>query len=403
MGFLKRYNSSRVDRYNRQKHHWPQGAITVFAIACCVYGSIRTGYAVEQFTGMNPGAELAVITILVVLFQRFSTEAQFDSKLYRTGVRISGVAVGLLLYGTPLLLLTDLAYFLLRDTVTAPHFRAWMILAADAVTLAITIIGTLNAFRPVTVHYTIDLHKAQPDTQESILPQETAAEERTYRIVQLSDLHIGAVVGETVLNNIIRRTNSLRPDMVVLTGDMFNHGYVEECRDETLIARTVSGLMAKDGIWSVLGNHDPAADDPHLQAFYRAARIRPLDNGCREFEDFTLAGRTGTVSEGADRRPLKDLLAFAPSGKPVIVLDHDPMGIPEASECGVDLVLAGHTHRGQFFPYNLFVKHSFPKGCFYGMHRTGDTVSIVSAGAGVFQVPLRVGTRSEIVCVDIDL
>ena len=386
MGFLKRYNSSRVDRYNRQKHHWPQGAITLFAIACCVYGSVRTGYAVEQFTGMNPGAELAVITILVVLFQRFSTEAQFDSKLYRTGVRISGIAVGLLLYGVPLLLLTDLVYFLLRGAVTAPHFRAWMILAADAVTLAVTLVGTVNAFRPVTVRYTVDLGGSD-----------------TYRIVQLSDLHIGAVVGETVLNNIIRRTNSLRPDMVVLTGDMFNHGYVEECRDETLIARTVSGLMAKDGIWSVLGNHDPAADDPHLQAFYRAARIRPLDNGCREFEDFTLAGRTGTVSEGADRRPLKDLLAFASSGKPVIVLDHDPMGIPEAAECGVDLVLAGHTHRGQFFPYNLFVKHSFPKGCFYGMHRTGDTVSIVSAGAGVFQVPLRVGTRSEIVCVDVKL
>ena len=386
MQLLKKYNGSRVDRYNRQKNHWPQGAITAFSIACCVYGSVRIGYACEQLFDADPGPALAAVSILVVLFQRFSTDAQLDSKLYRNGVRISGIAVGLLLYGTPLLLLTDVLYLLLRHTVAAPHFRAWMILAAALLTLAIVAVGTWRAAWPKTVRYTVDLGGSG-----------------IYRIVQLSDLHIGAVVGEYLLNHIVLQTNALHPDMVVLTGDMFNHGYVEECRDVTAVARTLSGIMARDGTWSVLGNHDPAADDPHLQAFYRQARITPLDNSSRAFDTFSLVGRTGTVSEGADRKPLEELLANVPEDRPVVVLDHDPMGIPEAAECGADVVLAGHSHAGQFFPYNLFVKHSLPKGCFYGRHQTGRTVSIVSAGAGVFQVPLRIGTHSEIVCVDLKL
>ena len=97
MELLKKYNGSRVDRYNQPKKHWPQGAVTAFSIACCVYGSVRVGYACEQLFGKNPGPELAALSILVVLFQHFSTDAQMDSVYYRMGIRISGVAVGLLL------------------------------------------------------------------------------------------------------------------------------------------------------------------------------------------------------------------------------------------------------------------------------------------------------------------
>ena len=85
------------------------------------------------------------------------------------------------------------------------------------------------------------------------------------------------------------------------------------------------------------------------------------------------------------------------------LLDHDPMGIPQAADCGAALVLAGHSHQGQFFPYNFFVGRAFPEGYFHGLAKTKNTISIVSAGAGVFQVPLRVGTDSEIVCVDVTL
>lgn len=391
MKLLTRFNDpDRTDRYNQKKNHWPKGSITVFSIACCLYGGIRIGYAVEQITGYNPGPELCVIAIALALFQRFSTDTQLDSVVYRTGVRISGIGVGLLMYGTPMIVLSDIVYAALHRWVLAPHFRAWMILIGTLFAVCIVVNGAFHAGHPVVVNYQADLRK-----DKSVEPQ------ATYRIVNLSDLHIGAVVGERLIRRICRETAALQPDLIVFTGDQFNHGYVNECRDEHEVAKILAALSAPDGKWSVLGNHDPEPDDADLAGFYEEAGISPLDNDCIVLDHFNLIGRTGVVSDGERRVPLQELLTRTDPSKPTVVLDHDPMGIAQAADCGAELVLAGHSHQGQFFPYNFFVGRAFPKGYFHGLAKTKNTVSIVSAGAGVFQVPLRVGTDSEIVVVDV--
>ena len=169
------------------------------------------------------------------------------------------------------------------------------------------------------------------------------------------------------------------------------------------MAAILNTVDAKDGKWAVLGNHDPEPDDAALAEFYDEAGISPLDNGCVVLDRFNLVGRTGVVADGERRVPLQKLLTLADAAKPTVVLDHDPMGIAQAADCGAELVLAGHSHQGQFFPYNFFVGRAFPEGYFHGLAKTKNTTSIVSAGAGVFQVPLRVGTDSEIVCVDVTL
>ncbi len=389
MELLRKFNDpDRTDRYNNKKNHWPQGSILLFSIACCVYGGVRIGYAIEQLFGMNPGAELCTAGILLAFFQRFSTDAQLDSVLYRTGVRVSGVCVGFLMYGTPMIVLSDLIYLALHRYVTAPHFRAWMILIGTVFAIGVVINGTVHASRPRTVTYEVALSDHAG---------------KTYRIVQLSDLHIGAVVGERLIRRIASQTESLHPDLIVFTGDQFNHGYVDECRDEHEVAAILNTLSAKDGKWAVLGNHDPEPDDPALAEFYEESGITPLDNSCTVLEGFNLIGRTGVVSDGARRVPMQQLLTLADPAKPTVVLDHDPMGIPQAEDCGAELILAGHSHQGQFFPYNFFVGRAFPEGYFHGLAKTKNTTTIVSAGAGVFQVPLRVGTDSEIVCIDLTL
>lgn len=404
MGFLKRFNDpDRTDRYNQKKNHWPKGSITVFAIACCLYGGIRLGYAIEQIFGANPGPEFCAIAVLLAFFQRFSTDARLDSAVYRIGVRISGIGVGLLMYGTPMIVLSDIVYAALHRWVLAPHFRAWMILIGTLFAIGIVVNGAIHAGHPVVVRYEVDLrgHGDASALDQEGMPSGTEKAESHYRIVQLSDLHIGAVVGERLVRRICRETNALQPDLIVFTGDQFNHGYVDECRDERKVAEILDTLSAPDGKWAILGNHDPAPDDPALKEFYKEADILPLDNHCMELDGFNLIGRTGVVSDGEARVPLQDLLALTDPAKPVVVLDHDPMGIAQAADCGADLVLAGHSHWGQFFPYNFFVGRAFPEGYFHGRFQTKNTTSIVSAGAGVFQVPLRVGTDSEIVVVDV--
>ena len=395
MDEIRKAGSSEDCQNNQPKHHWPQGSVTLLSIICCLYGGLRIGYAFDTIFGVDPGPQICEFTIILMLFQRFSTEAKLDSAVYRMGVRISGIGVGLLMYETGVVGLSDIAYATLHRWVGAPHFRAWMILIGTVFAVSVVIGGTIHAFRPRTVLYDVDLRKEEeknaPDAQEP----------RKYRIVQLSDLHVGAVIGERAVRRICDRTKALQPDLVVYTGDQFNHGYVNECRDEDAVAQILSELSPRDGCWAILGNHDPEPDDPELIEFYKDAHITPLDNSVAVLDGFNLVGRTGLVNNRDIRVPLMKLLQQADLDKPVIVLDHDPMGIPQAADCQAGLVLAGHSHQGQFFPNNLFVGRSFPQGYFHGITRTMDTISIVSAGAGVFQVPLRVGTDSEIVVVDL--
>ncbi len=398
MELLKRFNDpDRLDRYNNKKSHWPKGSITAFSIACCIYGGVRIGYAIEQIFNCNPGAEICAIAILLAFFQRFSADARLDSAVYRTGVRISGIGVGFMMYGTPMILLSDIVYAALHRYVLAPRFRAWMILAGSLFAIAVVISGAVHAGRPKVVRYEVDLRKENGDVSNR------PGSGKPYRIVQLSDLHIGAVVGERLIRRICRETEALHPDLIVFTGDQFNHGYVDECRDEHRVAAILNTLSAGDGKWAVLGNHDPEPEDPALAEFYREAGIAPLDNSCIVLDGFNLIGRTGVVSDGGKRVPLQQLMTLANPAKPTVVLDHDPMGIPQAEDCNAELILAGHSHQGQFFPYNFFVGRAFPEGYFHGLAKTKNTISIVSAGAGVFQVPLRVGTDSEIVVVDVTL
>lgn len=88
--------------------------------------------------------------------------------------------------------------------------------------------------------------------------------------------------------------------------------------------------------------------------------------------------------------------------KPKIVMDHNPMGIGEGIEQNADLVLRGHIHKGQFFSATLFTKLAYGARGFYGHTTTGHTRSIVSAGAGHFQLSMRIGTNSELVAIHVE-
>ena len=83
-------------------------------------------------------------------------------------------------------------------------------------------------------------------------------------------------------------------------------------------------------------------------------------------------------------------------------MDHNPLGISEAVIDKADLIVCGHTHKGQFFPANIFTKLTYGKQGYYGYFKENNTQSIVSSGAGYFQMPMRIGSNSEIVVIDIE-
>lgn len=103
-----------------------------------------------------------------------------------------------------------------------------------------------------------------------------------------------------------------------------------------------------------------------------------------------------------DRKSLAERLSGLPSDKPKIVIDHNPMGIGEGVDQGANLVLCGYTHKGQFFQATLFTRLAYGKRGFYGHTTTEHTHSIVSVGSGYFQIPIRIGTNSEIVVICVE-
>jgi predicted MPP superfamily phosphohydrolase len=219
-----------------------------------------------------------------------------------------------------------------------------------------------------------------------------------YRIVHLSDLHIGALTPKSWGMRWSRAANALAADLAVVTGDMVTSGtaFHED------IASIVGSLRAKDGVVVSMGNHDYfGGDGEPLMTLLRQAGVRVLRNegdvlrrgdGC-----VYLTGIDDTWTRRADLdRALRD----RPEGAPTILLAHDPDEFRAASKRGVDLVLSGHTHGGQiavpFFAreYNLSkLSHHHH----LGIYRRGKSTLYVHPGLGTTGPPIRLGVAPAIV------
>ena len=308
----------------------------------------------------------------------------------RFWIRLEGSLFCFLFYFVLILLICDAAavavFFFHKNSVA--FAISWCF--AIGISLGLVAYGMVHARRLKTVRYDVRLGEGKKD----------------YRMILLSDLHIGAFVGLGYIKKVVDKVNSLSPDMVVITGDIFNNGYAEECGSPDAVGAVLGTLQTKDGVYAVLGNHDPAYSDEKMRCFFQKANIRLLYNELLPFPFFTLVGRNDLLhykQYSEVRTPLSELLRKKPEQKPLIVLDHNPDGIDEAIENGAKLILCGHTHRGQMFPLTFLTRLAYEKNHFYGHAALGEAQTVVSAGTGYFQLPVRLGTNSEIVEIDLKL
>ncbi len=165
------------------------------------------------------------------------------------------------------------------------------------------------------------------------------------RVVQLSDLHAGGMVGPRRLRRIARQVEKLEPDLVVVTGDIVN----ASPHEAELVAPILGALQAPLGVWASLGNHDHFVDGDAVAAALERAGVRVLRNRGevvrRGQSAFWLAGVDDTWT---GRDDMQAALSGKPEGMPVLLLAHDPALWPEAVRRRVDATLSGHTHAGQF-------------------------------------------------------
>jgi len=218
-----------------------------------------------------------------------------------------------------------------------------------------------------------------------------------FSIVQVSDLHVGPTIRRAQVEAIVDRVNGLNADLIALTGD-FVDGSVRELRAHT---RPLGKLTARHGAYFVTGNHEYYSGVHAWIAELRGLGMRVLVNehvnlrhdGAR----IVVAGVTdfsaGRFVDGHASDPHR-ALAGAPEDVVRLLLAHQPRSAIEAAQAGADLQLSGHTHGGQFFPWNYVVRFYQPFTA--GLHRLGKLWIYVSRGTGYWGPPKRIGAPAEI-------
>lgn len=222
-----------------------------------------------------------------------------------------------------------------------------------------------------------------------------------FRIAQLTDVHIGPTLGKDWLREVVASTNAANPDLIVITGDLVD-GSVAALRDDTA---PLADLKAKHGVFFVTGNHDHYSGADEWTAELERLGIRVLRNervAIGGEDGFDLAGVDDWSSKRSGNGHGPDLeraLAGRDPSRELVLLAHQPKQIHEAAAKGVGLQLSGHTHGGQIFPWNFFVRLDQPYVS--GLDRHLDTMIYVSCGTGFWGPPMRVGAPSEIALVEL--
>lgn len=216
-----------------------------------------------------------------------------------------------------------------------------------------------------------------------------------FRIAQLSDVHIGETLGRDFAQLVTDQVNALKPDAVVITGDMVD-GAVHRLHDEVA---PLGGLRGKHGVFYVTGNHEYYHGGSAWEAEARRLGFTVLHNEHRVVADGKLVIGGVTDVEGARfseaHAPNVDhAFAHAPAGVPRILLAHQPRFAKRAAHAGVSLMLSGHTHGGQIFPFMVFVKLQQP--VIGGFERIAGVPTYTSNGTGYWGPPFRIGPRGEV-------
>lgn len=353
-------------------------AFTVVTVIGAAAGGMINGHAIDTLFAKGWLAVLVTVIYIasgiIALMQDVIVE-KWRSRHIET---LIGISSCFLIYNVLLLLLWQLI-----STVASfqPRLQAIGVFCLDILTAVIVTGGYLHAQKIKCTSYAINIGMKRVH----------------YRIALLSDIHLGVFVGKDHIRKMVDHVNRLNADLVVICGDIVdvNNHILEDDSALAEISAIFQTLYAKEGVFAVLGNHDPNIKHQKFKDFLMASNIQLLHNQVIQLPKLNLIGRTDASNNY--RCSLETLLDKIDRSKPAVVLDHNPEGIPEAVKMGVELILCGHTHRGQFFPVTYFTKLANGKHYFYGHEIFGRTHAVISAGAGFFQLPVRIGTSNEIV------
>ncbi len=224
------------------------------------------------------------------------------------------------------------------------------------------------------------------------------------RAVLVSDLHLGTTTNNARLAVMVEHIVALAPDIVFFAGDIIDGDISAFAAEE--LPRLLHRLVPRFGCYAVLGNHEYIGANPRdaVRQLESAGVTVLVDRWTHVNSQFYVVGRNDAYASmrskhSAGRRALVAVMEGVDCTQPIILLDHQPIALREAEQNGVDLMLSGHTHHGQFFPNQFLTKRMYAVD--WGYLRQGVLQVIVSCGFGTWRPPIRTSGYSEIVEVNV--
>jgi predicted MPP superfamily phosphohydrolase len=275
------------------------------------------------------------------------------------------------------------------EALVSVERRAFLLRAGSTTSLGFTVAATGYGVREA---------RRLPQVFEVEVPIEgLPAEFEGYHIVQISDLHVGLTIDKDTILPIVERVTSLGADLVVVTGDVVD-GSVDILREDV---SPLAYLRAPDGVLCVTGNHEYYSGAEAWVEHFTQLGMRVLNNEHivlrRGGKELVLAGVTDYGAHRhleSHRSDPVGAIAGAPKAAPKILLAHQPRSAFAAAKAGYALQLSGHTHGGQFFPWNLVVGLVQPVS--QGLSKIDGMWVYVNRGTCYWGPPLRSGVPSEI-------
>jgi len=230
------------------------------------------------------------------------------------------------------------------------------------------------------------------------------------RIVQFADSHVGNTFDGEGFAEQMKKVQSENPDIVVVTGDYVDDDTAKE--DMVASCKALGSLKTTYGVYYVFGNHDKGYYGPEYRGYSGDDLIEELEkNNVKVLQDetvllddrFYLIGRQDRSEgqRGSARASMEELVTGLDTDRYSIVLDHQPHDYDAQAAAGVDLVLSGHTHGGQLFPFIRMGEWTGVDDKSYGLEKRENTNFIVTSGISDWAIKFKTGCKSEYVVVDV--
>ncbi|WP_080848524.1 metallophosphoesterase [Cytobacillus gottheilii] len=288
-------------------------------------------------------------------------------------------------YALLILPIANISVWLLQISgVRSEDAITWVGFIVFIIFIFLFLYGSYNAYSPVVRTYKVQLNE-QIKHFDSLT------------IAMASDMHFGHLSGLAHARRLVKEINHLQPDLILLPGDIIDDDPAAFIRKN--MGDVLKELSAPLGIYGVLGNHEyyGGAIPQFIKEMERVG-IRILQDEVLSIKDsFHLVGRKDKTDK--QRKSILELTNDLNKDMPIIMMDHQPAEIKKAEEHGVDILLSGHTHRGQMAPNHLITRRIFDLD--WGYRQFGKLHAIVSSGYGFWGPPIRIGSRSEVIKIEV--